>query len=209
MKSILAAVLKIVLLAVGMSQAALAQSNDAPFGLSWGQSAEELRARGVNLSQTKRESDFTFFSATKVPIGISIAEKYSIIIHDRHGLQKVAMHSENFNNDPSGSDGRKAYADYKEALAGKYGPPDSRYSREVVGVKLYKERDEFYECLKYTGCGMWSSLWSLANGGTIGLELKGISRGTGWLNLTYEGPRWSDAVDNVKANRSAQDRKAL
>ncbi|MFZ4650688.1 MAG: hypothetical protein ACOYLV_08250 [Rubrivivax sp.] len=209
MKSFLVTALRTVLLFACAAQVVLAQGNDAPFGLSWGLSAEDLRARGVNLAQTKRESEFTFFSATKVPTAISIAEKYSIIVHDRHGLQKLAMHSENFNNDPSGADGKKIYAEYKAALASKYGPPDSSYSREIVGLKLYKERDEFYECLKYTGCGMWSSLWSLPNGGTIGLELKGINRGTGWLNLTYEGPRWSDAVDNVKANRSAQDRKAL
>ncbi len=66
-------------------------------------------------------------------------------------------------------------------LTKKYGKPSSHL--EISGQELYKDYDEFYQCLGYSGCGAYFSVYNFS-GGTIGLELIGQSRGEGFLKLT-------------------------
>jgi len=45
--------------------------------------------------------------------------------------------------------------------------------------------------------------------GMIGLQIRGLSRSEGSILLSYEGPKWSEAVDENSSNKNANDRKGL
>lgn len=182
-------------------------SQEGPFGLYWGEDASKIKGRNVTLEEQKREGAFAIYTTANVPKSISIAEGYSLIVHDRYGLQKVSLVSKDIANDPSGREGKDTYAQFKRSIAEKYGPASN--SVERFGVKLYKEYDEFYQCLKYDGCGVWVTFWDLGAKGMIALQIKGLARGRGFLSLAYEGPNWSRAVDEKDALNSSKDKNAL
>lgn len=116
------------------------------------------------------------------------------------------MSSQDVTNDITGSSGKKLYFKAKDSLTKKYGEPKAY---EQIGTKLYKKYDEFYQCLRYAGCGMWTSLWQRPEGGMVLVELKGKVRGTGYLSMSYESKKWSDVLKAREANETAIDADAL
>jgi hypothetical protein len=184
-------------------------AQEAAFGLSWNKTAEEVRQLGVEIKEKSRDGRFIVYTASKIPKSLSIAESYTLIIHAEYGLQKIIVIGKSITNDPYGNEGKEKYSEYKRALVARYGQPTEKYSAETIGNRLYKERDEFYQCLRHSGCGLWSALWTLDGGGTVALNIKGLSAGQGFLTFNYEGPKWADAVDGHKVNRNSEDQKAL
>ena len=91
-------------------------------------------------------------------------------------------------------------------LSKKYGAPKSSW--EQVGLDLYKDSDEFYQCLKYDGCGQYVSLYEYA-GGYISLQIKGVSRGKGYLMIGYESPAFYAAKDAIENKQSLSDSEAF
>lgn len=196
----------IIAAAIGIAWGAPAGAQTGPFGFNWGTPFADA-SRGGQMTVTKREGQFTFVKTATVPSNLSIAETYSLIFHDEHGLQKVAMFSKDFKDDPFGTSGKRTFHTLKESLNEKYGKPSS--GTETTGLKLYKDSDEFYQCLAYSGCGMWAALWEPKTGGSIALEIKGGRRGQGFVVLTYEGPEWESAIDAHRSNASSKDKNAL
>ncbi|NOS98753.1 MAG: hypothetical protein HOP25_09830 [Methylotenera sp.] len=180
-------------------------SVDGPFGLSWGSTESKVKSMGVTLIKTTSSGNVNVYTSTSLPKNISFAESYTLLFNPSQGLQKVTVVSKNINNDITGREGKELYETVKSQLTTKYSTPPK--STELTGLKLWKEYDEFYQCLKYSGCGLWVSLWEAPN--PIALELKGINRGTGFLRLTYEGPAWSQIVDDNKNQSSKEDASAL
>lgn len=190
-----------------VSSVALAQ--DAAFGLKWGMSKDLVEKTGVVLTRTGGEGKIEIYRSTSVPVPLSSGEFYTLIFHKSWGLQKLGMASITIKNDPTGRQSKELYSNFKSALIEKYGNPND--SSESVGNRLYKEFDEFYLCLKYTGCGLWYTFWKKgANlNGTILVEINGLSRNDGYVRLSYEGPKWDEAVDENNSNKKANDRKGL
>jgi len=78
-----------------------------------------------------------------------------------------------------------------------------------VGQELYKESDEFYECLNYDGCGNWAILMSSENK-NISIQLCGLSRGEGYIRLVAEAkPEFSNALEKNKAKKNLKDSDAF
>ena len=93
------------------------------------------------------------------------------------------------------------------ALTEKYGKPKSSYHN--VGVRLFKDPDEFYQCLAYDGCGFWVDVFDLPDRAIL-LKLNGLSRGTGFITLAYEAqPEWSKAMDQNTAEKMETTKKGL
>ncbi len=182
---------------------------DGPLGLSWGLSVPQVNKLSSGLKALKTDGKFTIYTTTNLPKNLSFAESYNLTFHSNFGLQKIVIIGKTINSDPTGNEGKKTYSELKNSITERYGLPSNKYSMETIGNKLYKEYDEFYQCLKYQGCGAWSSLWDLNENGTIALEIKGLSRGSGYLILSYEGPKWSEAVDMHRNERSSVDKSAL
>lgn len=184
-----------------------ANDQKAPFGLSWGVNKMDLEKIGVILSdESPFAVGFTSFSLEKLPVEPSNTDVVQIVISTSHGLQKIAWASKDIEDDIYGSEGKEKYLFYKNILVEKYGAPKNEGN--FVGTKKFLKRDEFYECLAYSGCGVWAAVWSGSYGSVV-LQLKGLKRGSGYVSISYEGPRWADAVDAAKRKRSKSDRKAF
>ena len=176
----------------------------APFGLEWGVAKGELK-----LSYTECEPAQGIFEVCKleqVPKGVSMGSWYSLIYHKEDGLQKITMVSKDIDNDISGSEGKSMYNKIKKGLTKKYSKPESY---EYIGRKLYKEYDEFYQCLKYEGCGAYASFWNPKGGGSISLQLKGLTRGLGFVTVVYESKKWTKIIDDLNKKKESSDEDAF
>ena len=179
-----------------------------PFGIIWSNSIKQTEAKGVSCKAKIKKDRFTICKTNKLPKNISISEQYALYFDKKYKLQKVTMISKDITDDIYGSEGKEIYFNLKSKLTKKYGDPEN--SLEYTGGELYNESDEFYQCLAYSGCGLYTSLYkSKKTGETVVLDLKGLNRGKGYLTITYEGPSWSDAVDAYKSKESKSDEDAL
>ena len=116
------------------------------------------------------------------------------------------MMSKNIDDDITGSKGKELYSKIKSSLTNKYG--DSK-NYEYTGRKIYDEYDEFYQCLKYSGCGNWMSFWEAKEGGIVALEIEGAARGKGYLRLSYESKNWSGIINERKQKTDMNDIDSL
>ena len=178
------------------------------FGAEWGWSYPQLKNAGAECQPIEYDN-FDAYRCANMPKSFSNVDFFNAIFDKVNGLQKIRMVGEDITGDPYGTAGKKRYMAYKNAISKKYGPASDDLTLETVGMTLYKDSDEFYECLKYSGCGYYTTLWQVDTGGTITAEIKGTSRGTGWVQLQYEGPEWSSSVDRIRAAEAESDLDAL
>jgi len=196
------------IIALLMSCAVSANTQEGPFGLKWGSSIKEIKAKGIKLEKANSESVLSIYTTKKLPKNLSLADIYVLTFDKKYKLQNVAMLSKDISDDIYGADGKEKYLSIKEKLIKKYGAPSFEY--EYIGRDLFDEADEFYQCLAYSGCGTWLSAFEpkVENFSAL-IELKGMGRGKGYIELTYEGPSWSDVVDAMKSSASKSDDDAL
>ncbi len=188
------------------SPVSAADGDEAMFGLRWGMKAAEVQASGVTITKKKGDRNLEIYEAVSLPKNVSDVESYSLIFADGR-LAKISAIGKNIANDPSGSNGKERFEAIAKALTEKYGKPSNSY--QSTGNKLFKEYDEFYQCLAYSGCGQWTTVYE-PNDKDIVIELKGIRRGTGYLVITAEAkPQWSQALDVYKSRKSSSDKDAL
>ena len=183
-----------------------ADGDDALFGLRWGMTIPDVKAVSVNLTKKKGERNLEFYSSTSLPKNISDVELYSMIFADGK-LVKIWAISKDISNDPTGSTGKERFETLQSTLAEKYGK--TIFNSQSIGNKLYKEYDEFYQCLAYSGCGQWTKFFESADK-VISVELKGLRRGIGYIEVTAEAkPQWNRALEAYKSNKSKSDKDAL
>jgi len=172
----------------------------APLGLKWGESKESIIKNYGATSANKNESRLKLYSLTNPPIKVPGFDELYGVVDDKYGLVKVVM-VESISNDAYGSHGIEQYKKYSAILTKKYGRPTDKF--EYIGKKLYKESDEFYQCLNYQGCGSYSSFYKPTDKAVVGLELKGNRRGEGYLTINYESSLF-DKVLQEKDNDSSE-----
>lgn len=185
---------------------ALAQ--DAPFGMSWGQTAAEVE----KLTGATRNTELLWgrvidIDIATVPVTPPRTDFVSFAVDPEFGLARIIWISQNITGDPFGTEGKEQYFQYKELLSKKYGKPKSDV--EIAGLDLWDEKDEFYQCLAYSGCGMYSAIWETAEGVSVGLSLRGIERGEGYHTIVYEGPEWSNVIEAVNSEEDAIEEDAF
>lgn len=206
MKKLLMLVLAISILFGAESFCAAKEVSNGPFGLTWGSSIDEVRALGIQLTEVDKKGRLTICMTTSLPKNLSIGKDYVLLFDSQYGLQKAIMISKAITDDVYGTKGKKIYSRLKLKLSKKYGTAELM---EYVGEDLYNESDEFYQCLKYPGCGDWLSYFDLDSNGFISLKLEGLRRGEGHIVLLYEGPMWSKVIDAKDKNISNSDDQAL
>ena len=190
------------------SSLSLTEVINAPFGFEWGQTQFILKAKGITLENCKvSDLSIEYCKAFNSPKKFSKADYFFLYFPPGEGLQKVMMLGKDIEGDPYGTDGKKQYFSLKESLIKKYDKPSNTF--EWIGSELYKDADEFYECLNYGSCGNQSSFWLEDISGTISLELKGVSRGSGYIKLTYESKDWSNILDRLENEKNLIDEDSL
>jgi hypothetical protein len=179
---------------------------EAMFGLYWGMTVEQVESYGVSLSKQATNENLEGYLADSLPKKLGDAGQYWLYFSDGK-LVKVAYSGENIISDFTGREGKEKFEVLAKSLEEKYGVPTSKY--QYFGRKLYDEYDEFYQCLGYYGCGGWMNFYKTTNK-YIKLELKGVRRGEGYLELGAEAiPEWGNAVEKNKAIKNKSNANAL
>lgn len=151
---------------------------DAPIGLTWGVPISDIVSK-YKAKEIIEQNDLIIYELPNPPITLPNFTSYKLLAHKQLGLIKVVL-SEEITRDPYGVEGKNAYFKYKEALTKKYGKAESL---EEIGLKVYRESDEFYQCLGYQGCGVYFSNFKQSG---ISLLLEGNRHAEGKLKIIYE-----------------------
>jgi len=194
----------VVLISVGVR--AQAPVDEAMFGLNWRMTVDDVKANGVSLTKVSGTGNIETYKTDSLPRNISDGEEYRLIFSDGALVKLIAI-GRNITGDPTGRRGKERFEALHRGLVEKYGTQGKLFQR--TGSKLYRGADEFYECLRYAGCGMWVSTFETPTK-DIALEVKGLARGTGYIVITVESvPDWSDALKKQRGTRDKSDRDAL
>lgn len=196
------------LLSVANAQADASDRLEA-FGLRFGDSYTTASAKGLQAEFQGKDGSLTNYKSIKLPKQPSTTDMVGLTFDQKHGLQRITWLSKNVTDDPFGSKGKEQFSELKAVLEKKYGSPDSRGTLEAVGISLYKDADEFYECLDYSGCGMWTAFWTGSYGAVALSIATSGDRGVGWLQVVYEGPAWEDLIDARNARTDQLDADAF
>ena len=179
----------------------------AAFGYYYGLTQEQIESVGIKLEVQSDEYGMVVAKASSAPIHWDDADFYYLFFIDGK-LLKISAYGKNITDDPTGTKGKSVFEDFKSSLIEKYGKPSDDLRR--VGLEVYKEVGEFYQCLSYVGCGYWATEWKTKDK-IIGLELNGLDkRGSGYLKVIYEAnPEYVLSLDTVKASKRLKTKKGL
>ena len=179
-----------------------------PFGVDWGMSISSLNAAGADCTLDERNVEsFDTYQCAKLVKPFSNADFFLIYAHPTQGVQRISMLGETIEDDPYGITGLERYKAYKSALTKKYGEPTSSY--EYKGGALYKDADEFYECIDYAGCGSQMSIFK-KDGVSVLVKINSSGRrGRGWVSISYEGPQYMNLVNAFEEAQNASDMDSL
>jgi len=191
----------VLLVMFGFTTDTYAQKKDPKgvFGYVWSTPIALLKVR-KELTHERLDDITMLFQTATPPKGIPGFDTYALLASKKLGLVKVVAVGETITGDPYGKEGRAAYKKLAASLAKKYKMSDEG---KIVGGKLYKEDDEFYECLNYAGCGVWGATFT-GKHHTITLMLNGVRRGTGYLKLIVESDPGMDNYIKEKEEWKAQ-----
>lgn len=183
---------------------ALAQTEvpDAPFGLKWGVSQEQIKSMGIVLSN---ESDGNFghqAEAKKLPKVVGDADHVVLYFGNDDKLFRVVAISNEFNNDKTGIKATSRYDELKSALTERYGKGKStEYSG---GGDYMRQRDNFAYSLK-TGDRYHFSTWN-AEGVNIELSVRAQDMTTTYWVLIYTENELGKAYE---ASKKRKEKEAL
>ena len=179
----------------------------APFGLQWGMSIEEVTAMGVTLTPHPSKKDV--YSAKALPKNLSDGEIYILRFKRGFGLVRVGALTSAITLDLDGAQGKERYNRLRTAISNIYGDPDEVHER-TGAARVFDDSNQFYECLLFAGCGYWVSFWGKQkNDGNILLEIRGLERGSGRVDLFFESAALDTAEEREKEENDRDDEKAL
>lgn len=179
----------------------------AAFGYYFGLTKDQIEKEGVKLEVKDEEDEIVTAFTTSAPLPWADAENYILFFY-KEKLLKIVVLGVDINNDSNGAEGKSKYKELRDLLIEKYGKPSK--SMQSVGNKLWDKSDEFYQCLGYDGCGIWTALWT---GGDklVNITLKSSGkRGEGFIKIVYEAqPEWDAAIDSINENKKIKTNKGL
>jgi hypothetical protein len=170
-------------------------AEEAPFGLRWGATFEELKGRGISGDVTEDDGQMRIVQIATLPEAPGSTEFVRLGVDRRYGLQRILWVSKDLGDDPTGKKGVALYKTMKRSLSDQFGEP--RSADEEIGESGDFGPNAFYQCLAEDGCGVFVTLWRTAD--TDGrLRLIGTKAGKGWLEAVFIGPDWSDIVSDKR-----------
>ena len=119
--------------------------DDAPFGLAWGSSTDDVRSLGVELKPYPDKSFGVSFLASSLPKVLSDQDATLLSFGINNKLWRVVGLSKEFPNDPYGVAIKSRYQQLLEVLTEKYGKPTSVHR---LGGSIYSEPRYFVSGLR-------------------------------------------------------------
>ena len=168
--------------------AAMPAEAQPPFGLKWGMHVNDLSSLGIKVASTSTSGNIVMVNVKELPNAFPDTNTVNMLFDRQLGLVKVRWTSSALANDPTGSQGRSKYGEMKKTVVESRGNPSDETL--VVGARLFDQEDEFYQCLAYEGCGVWSALWEEKPSGGVLLSVEGLGPGQGYVQLDFESADW-------------------
>jgi len=123
------------------AQSTAADQAEAPFGLTWGSTVEDIKALGVDLKPSGDSNDFgESYVASRLPKSVSGQESTFLYFGHNNRLWRVLGASTPFENDPYGIAAKARYAELSAVLSEKYGKGNAV---EQLGEGFYSKPDNF------------------------------------------------------------------
>ena len=169
---------------------------EAPFGLKWGMHLNDLDGLGVQINSTSKNGNLTMVNAKTMAQAFPDTATVNMLFDSQAGLVKVRWISTALSDDPDGTKGRVKYGELKKLMVQDRGNPTDETM--VVGARLFDQEDEFYQCLAYDGCGVWTSLWEQKPSGGVLLSIEGEGPGKGFVQVDYESADWQKVAGGTK-----------
>lgn len=168
-----------------------ALAEEAPYGLRWGASVEELKTRGIAGDVQQDDGQLQIYQTNKLSDTPSNLDFARLAVDRRFGLQRILWVSKEIIDDPSGQKGLDLYKTMKASLTETYGDPKS--ADEDIAGSGNQNPVGFYQCLAQDGCGSFVTVWRSVDT-DVRLRLLGTTTGKGRLEVVFLGPDWSDIV---------------
>jgi hypothetical protein len=166
-----------------------AEATEAPFGLEWGMQVGDLTALDIAIQSTTKSGNLAVVTVTETPEALDDTYLVTLWFDNELGLVNVRWTSNKIEADTSGERGRRKYTETRRFIVENYGEPTDEAL--VIGARLFDQDDEFYQCLAYEGCGVWSAIWEQEPAGGILLSIEGMDPGTGFVQLYFESEGWT------------------
>jgi len=168
---------------------------EAPMGLKWGMSKSAVPG-GVEFIKNMSGYELTRVSdLSRIRIPKIRKLKELVLIFANDGLQKILIVFEKTKDDVTGSDNKYYYFKIKEILSHKYGKTTNTF--EYIGKQVYENKDEFYQCLRYSGCGAYMSFFTSENV-NIRVFIEGFRRGVGYVAIEYENEGFRSFKEKIQ-----------
>ncbi len=156
----------------------------AIFGLQWGMSPSQIEEAGSRLSFIIKNKNLITYKTYSLPENNEETKEYRLTFEEKTGLVKIVMAGKIITEDDFGDEGKKRFNVLDSYFKNKY--KEIKMSENlIVGIDPGNRPDEFYQCLTSTGCGMWAKAFTSENIEIV-LELKGLGKGEGYINITAE-----------------------
>lgn len=176
--------------------AAIPAEAQPPFGLKWGMHVNDLSSLGIKVASTSTSGNIVVVNVKELPNAFPDTDAVNMLFDRQLGLVKVRWTSTAVTGDPNGSQGRSKYGEMKKTVVETRGNPSDETL--VVGARLFDQEDEFYQCLTYEGCGVWSALWEEKPSGGVLLSVEGLGPGQGYVQLDFESADWQKVAGAAK-----------
>ena len=170
--------LLIALLNVFVLSPAVAQ-DDAPFGLTWGMSVEQLREAGVRLRALQADETGTRYSTGDLPKMLADLDEVVLSFGRNNKLYRVEAVSRDFLHDIDGSRVKARYEALSRALAAKYGA-----GKVTHDINRPWDRAEHFLMGLYLGSSRYYTDFASPNV-SVRLAIEAKRRDTGIYVLTY------------------------
>lgn len=146
----------LVTVAVCISACTAAFSEEGPFGLSWGVTADSMRQIGVNLKETPSDAYGAGYQAASLAKALADQDATYLSFGHNDKLWRIVVISKEFSNDPMGISVKSRYSELLQILTEKYGKPKSFHT---LGDSIYSQPKYFLAGI-HGGNSFWYSNFS-------------------------------------------------
>jgi hypothetical protein len=195
-----AATFLIAVITIVGSQPARSQS-EAPFGLTWGVSADDLRAIGVDLRELPEKTFGISYAASKLPKVLADQEATLLSFGFDNKLWRVIGLGKQVENDPYGAAVKERYQELLGLLAEKYGKSRSVHT---LGGSIYSEPRYFIAGIR-GGESSWFSNFSTTET-DVQLSLTATDSSTARWRVIFE---YKPLKRKFEADRKGREKGAL
>ena len=178
-----------------------AEPLEAPFGVKWGLSADEVRAIGVTLDNKKDIDCGIGFSAKQLPKILIDVDTVELCFWYNDKLWQIRAGSIAFNNDPYAFALKTRYDQIDNLLSAKYGPGKHSHYQDT---ELWSGPDEFLSGIENGRSWHYTNYES--ENVFVQLGLRASSHDTGYFVLIFEN---TQLKKDFEAGKQQKEQNAL